>query len=125
MHLHDLHRLVARRAAVLLIASLACGGSVTAPGGGSGGSGSGGPPVPISFVDPVKGSDANDGQSAKTAFRTLQRAAKELKPGWTIELLDGTYTTDGKTEPLVIDVSGTADAPIIISAAQGHTPVIQ
>jgi len=118
---------VARSAAVALIASLsavACGGSVTG-GGGGGGGGSSGPGVPISFVDPVNGSDANDGQSAKTAFRTLQRAAKELRPGWTLELLNGTYTTDGKTEPLVIDVSGTADAPITITAAQGQHPVIQ
>jgi len=119
---------VARSAAVSLIVSLvaaACGGSVTGGGGGGGGGGSSGPPAPISFIDPVNGSDANNGQSAKSAFRTLQRAAKELRPGWTLELLDGTYTTDGKTEPLVVDVSGTADAPITIAAAQGQHPMIQ
>jgi len=121
---------VARSAAVSLIVSLlaaACGGSVTGGGGGGGGGsgGSGGPPVPISFVDPVNGSDANDGQSVKTAFRTLQRAANELRPGWTLTLLNGTYTTDGKSEPLLLDVSGTADAWITIAAAQGQHPVIQ
>ena len=78
MNRQELNGLVARSAAVSLIVSLfavACGGSVNGGGGGSGGGGSSGPPVPISFIDPVNGSDANDGQSAKSAFRTLQRAA--------------------------------------------------
>ena len=73
----------------------------------------------------MNGSDANDGQSVKSAFRTLQRAAKELRPGWTIQILNGTYTTDGSTEPLLIDVSGTPDAWLTITAAQGQHPVIQ
>jgi parallel beta-helix repeat protein len=81
--------------------------------------------LPISYVDAVNGSDANDGRSARSPFRTLQRAARELRPGWTIEVMTGTYTTDGSTEPLLIEVSGTPDAWITVTAAEGHHPVIQ
>ena len=121
----DLHGLMARTSAVLVLLLLAsaCGSGVTGGPGGSGGPS--GPPAPVSFVDAVNGSDANDGQSVKSAFRTLQRAAKELRPGWTIQILNGTYTTDGSTEPLLIDVSGTPDAWLTITAAQGQHPVIQ
>src|SRR5712671_2486422 len=109
--------------ALLLLLASACGSGTT---GGPGGSGEpSAPPAPISFVDPVNGLDSNDGRSAKNAFRTLQRAARELRPGWTIEMMNGTHTTDGSTEPLVIDASGTAEAWITVTAAEGHHPVIQ
>src|SRR5689334_16077590 len=88
------------------------------------GSGSGQPPPPTSgdrilYVDANTGKDANDGRSAKTAFQTLQRAVRDAKPGWTVKVMSGTYTTDGTTEPLLIDVSGTADAPITFTADAG------
>jgi len=110
--------------ALVLLLAAGCGGSVTTGGTESNG-GPSGALLPVSFVDAVNGSDSNDGRSAKSAFRTLQRAARELRPGWTIEVMNGTYTTDGSSEPLVIDVSGTADAWITITAAGGHHPVIQ
>src|SRR4051812_13782043 len=124
MNRRDLHRLMASASVLpLLLLVSACGSAVT---GGAGGTGeSSGPPPPVSFVDAGNGSGANDGHSVKSAFRTLQRAAKELRPGWTIQILNGTYTTDGSTEPLLIDVSGTPDAWLTIAAAQGHHPVIQ
>ena len=113
----------ARASLFLLLAATACGSGVV--GGTEGGGRSSDPPAPVSFVDPANGSDANDGQSARFAFRTLQRAAKELRPGWTLKLMNGTYTTDGSSEPLLIDVSGTSDAWITVAAAQGHHPIIQ
>lgn len=92
---------------------------------GTGGTHTGPPGAPISYVDAAKGRDSNDGQSPQSAFQTLQRAARELKPGWTIKVMNGTYTTDGTTEPLVINVSGTPAAWITIMAETGQHPVIQ
>ena len=100
---------------------LACGVTTGESGGGSGG----GLHDPVSFVDPVNGRDTNNGYTQGSAFRTLGRAAKALQPGWTVKLMNGTHTTDGGQEPLVIDVSGTADAFVTVTAAEGHHPVIQ
>jgi len=83
------------------------------------------PGTPISYVDAVNGRDSNDGRTAKTAFQTLQRATRVLKPGWTVKVMNGTYTSDGTREPLLIDVSGAADAPVTFVAEAGHRPVIQ
>ena len=119
-----MHRRYGQQALASLIIALAgCAPS----GGGSVDNGSGGPPgaPDTSYVDAVHGRDSNDGRSARSAFQTLQRAARELKPGWTIRVLDGTYTTDGSSEPLVVDVSGKPGALITITAESGHHPVIQ
>src|SRR4051812_10287659 len=83
------------------------------------------PGAPISYVDAVNGRDTNDGRTARTAFQTLERATRVLKPGWTVKVMNGTYTSDGTREPLVIDVSGAAGAPITFVAESGHRPVIQ
>src|SRR2546430_61110 len=129
MNRHVPDELVApwRKASAFLFLGLlasACGFGGT---GGSpeGGGGDPGPPAPISYVDAVNGRDTNDGRSARSAFRTLQRAARELRPGWTLEVMTGTYTTDGSTEPLLIDVSGTPEAFITVTAANGQHPIIQ
>jgi parallel beta-helix repeat protein len=125
MNRQDLDGFVApcRTAFALVLLAAACGSAATGGPEGSGGSST--PPAPISFVDAVNGRDTNDGRSARSAFRTLQRAAQELRPGWTIEVMNGTYTTDGATEPLLIEVSGTPDAWVTVTAADGHHPVIQ
>jgi len=64
----------------------------------------------IYHADPVRGDDANDGRSAATAFRTLARATKELRPGDTLSLAAGAVFH----EALVLVSSGTATAPIVI-----------
>ena len=62
------------------------------------------------YADPVGGNDANDGRSAATAFRTLERAAKGLKAGDVLNLAPGAVFH----ESLVITSSGTATAPILV-----------
>jgi parallel beta-helix repeat protein len=77
------------------------------------------------YVDAGAGSDANDGRSPGTAFATLARAAAAVRPGTTVLVSSGTYTTDGASNPLEITASGTADAWITFAAAPGQHPVIQ
>lgn len=83
------------------------------------------PTLPISYVDPARGRDTNSGRSPQTAFQTLARGARELKPGWTLKLMSGTYSGDGTADPLIVDVSGTPEAWITIAAETGQRPVIQ
>ena len=61
-------------------------------------------------VDSKIGDDANDGLSAATAFKTLERAAKRLKAGDVLNLAAGSLFS----EALVIKASGTAAKPILI-----------
>ena len=116
-------RIAARGRAVLLLIACACGSVPTGTPEGSGATQD--PSLPISYVDAANGRDTNDGRTPASAYRTLQRAARELRPGWTLKVMNGTYTTDGSSEPLLVDVSGTADAWITITAAEGQHPVIQ
>src|SRR5437868_15431845 len=53
------------------------------------------PDTPIFYVDAAAGSDTNHGRTAKAPFRTLNRAAGAVKPGWTVQVMSGTYTSDG------------------------------
>ena len=53
------------------------------------------PTEPVFYVDARTGADTNDGRTAKTAFKTLNRAAASVKPGWTVRVMSGTYTSDG------------------------------
>src|SRR2546430_7843349 len=83
------------------------------------------PDTPIFYVDAAAGSDTNHGRTAKAPFKTLNRAAGTVKPGWTVQVMSGTYTSDGTENPLTVSVSGTPDAWITFTAAPGHHPVIQ
>ena len=83
------------------------------------------PTEPIFYVDASSGADTNDGRTAATAFKTLNRAASSVKPGWTVRVMTGTYTSDGTTNPLTVSVSGTPDAWITFAAAEGQRPIIQ
>ena len=47
-----------------------------------------------------------------------------MKPGDTVEVMNGTYTGPGYGNVLTITTSGTANAPITFEAAPGATPVI-
>ncbi len=78
------------------------------------------------FVSPETGDDANDGQTTDTPFATLQGALDRLEAGQTLYLLSGRY--DETTEPgnahYTIDVSGTAEDWIRVTAAPGAEPEI-
>ena len=61
-------------------------------------------------ADSKRGDDANDGLSAATAFKTLERATKDLKAGDVLNLAAGSFFR----EALVIRASGTAEKPILV-----------
>lgn len=77
------------------------------------------------YVDATRGADTNDGRTAATAYRTLQKAADNTAPGTTVLVMTGTYTTDGTRNPLNVRISGTAGAWIRFLAAPGQRPVIR
>src|SRR5438067_12951456 len=83
------------------------------------------PDTPICYVDANHGADTNHGRTPAAAFKTLNRAASAVKPGWTVQVMSGTYTSDGTDNPLTISISGTPDAWITFTAASGQHPVIQ
>ncbi|BAZ53547.1 hemolysin-type calcium-binding region [Nostoc sp. NIES-4103] len=81
------------------------------------------------YVSPT-GNDNNNGLTAGTAFRTLQKAANMVKnPGDTVYIMNGTYTQEvtdpGKSLLVIYQEQGTADAPITFKAYPGHKPVIK
>src|ERR1700756_5120782 len=76
------------------------------------------------YVSSQIGSDNNAGTSASAPLATLQDAANLVKPGDTVEVMNGTYTGSAYGNVLDITTSGTASAPITFEAAPGATPVI-
>src|ERR1700730_6611505 len=76
------------------------------------------------FVSSEIGSDNNAGTSATSALATLQVAEALVKPGDTVEVMNGTYTGPYYGDVLTITTSGTASAPITFEAAPGQTPII-
>ena len=47
-----------------------------------------------------------------------------MKPGDTVQVMNGTYTAPTYADAVDITTSGTATAPITFEAAPGQTPVI-
>src|SRR5271156_4384840 len=78
------------------------------------------------YVSSISGSDNNAGTSASAPLASLQAAADLVKPGDTVEVMNGTYVGNapGGGDVLDITTSGTASAPITFEAAPGQTPVI-
>lgn len=64
----------------------------------------------IFYVGP-SGNDASDGTSDRSALASLQKAVSILRGGDTLYVLPGDYR-----EPLLVNVSGSAEAPIRIRA---------
>ena len=64
------------------------------------------------------------GGGAAVVILLLQAAENLVKPGDTVEVMNGTYTGPGGGNVLTISTSGTASAPITFEAAPGATPVI-
>ena len=74
------------------------------------------------YVSSQIGNDNSVGTSAAAPFASLQVAANHTKPGDTVLVMNGTYTSGDPV--LDITTSGTASAPITFAAAPGQTPVI-
>ena len=70
------------------------------------------------YVSSELGNNNNAGTSESAPLASLQAAANLVKPGDTVEVMNGTYTA------VDITTSGTASAPITFEAAPGQTPVI-
>jgi parallel beta-helix repeat protein len=71
------------------------------------------------YVD-TDGSDSSPG-TEKQPFQTLSRGVRELRPGDTLYVKNGTYTSWG----IYDSPSGTSwDNPVTIAAYPGHSPVI-
>src|SRR5689334_168149 len=70
------------------------------------------------YVSSETGSANNAGTSASAPLASLQAAADLVKPGDTVQVMNGTY------DPVTISTSGTSSAPITFEAAAGQKPVI-
>jgi parallel beta-helix repeat protein len=88
--------------------TILCGASAPSPAGS----------MTTYYVSSAIGHDDNAGTSAAAPLATLQAAANLVKPGDTVEVMNGTYS------PFGINTSGTASAPITFEAAPGQTPVV-
>ena len=71
------------------------------------------------WVDAVYGHDGNRGTTPSTAFRTIQKAASEARPGTTVHILPGVYR-----ESVRPAVDGLADGPITYVAEEGAGTVV-
>jgi parallel beta-helix repeat protein len=76
------------------------------------------------YVSSEIGSNNNAGTSATAPLASLQAAANVVKPGDTVQVMNGTYTAPFYADALDITTSGTANSPITFEAAPGQTPVI-
>ncbi len=72
------------------------------------------PRVDDLWVDAEHGSDANDGKTPTTAFRTIQKAADLAGPGTTVHILPGVYR-----ETVYPALSGSAVEPSVYRAENG------
>ncbi|MBI4024980.1 MAG: right-handed parallel beta-helix repeat-containing protein [Verrucomicrobia bacterium] len=73
---------------------------------------------PAFFVDAAKGEDKQDGSESKP-WKTINYAAKKLKPGDTLYLRGGIYR-----EHLAIEKTGAPDRPIIIRGYPGELAIL-
>ena len=78
----------------------------------------------IYYVSSEIGNNNNGGTSQSAPLASLQAAANVVKPGDTVQVMNGTYTAPSYEDALDITTSGTASAPITFEAAPGQTPVI-
>jgi hypothetical protein len=76
------------------------------------------------YVSSEIGSNNNAGTSATAPLATLQAAADLVRPGDTVEVMNGTYTGAHGGDVVDLTTSGTASAPITFEAAPGQKPLI-
>jgi hypothetical protein len=75
------------------------------------------------YVSSILGSDNNAGTSATAPVASPQAAANIVKPGDTVEVMNGTYTSNSGADVLDITTSGTAAAPIVFEAAPSYITI--
>ncbi len=85
------------------------------------------PEVTDYYIDPTNGSDAENGLSVSTAWRTVQHAWNQipsttLTHGFRLNLMNGTYGSDELPNYWELR-RGTSNAPIILQAASGQSDV--
>jgi hypothetical protein len=68
------------------------------------------------YVDPRKGSDANDGRALTSAFKTFQKAVEAAQSGDTILLVPGAYDQD---LPQRVSAARAGGATIAVVGADG------
>lgn len=71
------------------------------------------------------GKDSNNGNTLKTPFKTIQKAANLTQPGDTVYILNGTYTNSSSKQVVNITRSGLPTAWIKYKAYPGHKPKIK
>ncbi|HEY6433905.1 MAG TPA: hypothetical protein VIZ17_18140 [Acetobacteraceae bacterium] len=76
------------------------------------------------YVSAGTGNDSNAGTSVGAALASLQAAEQLVRPGDTVEVMNGTYTGPYYGDVLDITTSGTASKPITFEAAPGQHPII-
>jgi hypothetical protein len=76
------------------------------------------------YVSANAGSNSNNGTTTGSALQTLQAAANLTKPGDTVIVESGTYTSTSGGAVLTIATAGTASAPITYEAAPGATVIV-
>ncbi len=76
------------------------------------------------YVSSEIGNSYNAGTSESAPLANLQAAANLVKPGDTVEVMNGIYAAPYYGNALDITTSGTASAPITFEAAPGQTPVV-
>ena len=68
------------------------------------------------YVDVAKGNDNNSGLAVASAFRNIQKAANIVRPGDTVIVRDGIYTTSRTDALVILNYGGTAGKPITFMA---------
>ncbi|KAL9654989.1 hypothetical protein ABK040_008776 [Willaertia magna] len=71
------------------------------------------------FVDPINGSDNNNGITLQSSWKTLRRSQMVLLPGDTLNLANGIYR-----ETFLINASTIAEQPITIRAIESGKAII-
>ncbi len=69
----------------------------------------------ILYVNPATGSDANDGRTAGTAFKSFGRAVEAAKAGDTILIAPGSYDQD---LPARVSAARAANVAVLVTGAE-------
>jgi hypothetical protein len=77
------------------------------------------------YISAKTGSDSNNGLTTTTAFKSISKVVSYAKPGDTINIMEGTYTsTTGPILNLKPEHSGSENNYITYKAYEGHLPKI-
>lgn len=80
--------------------------------------------VPTYFVA-TDGSNAAEGRSPKSAFKTLDHALARAQPGDVIMVTEGVYVSEDRVPLVVISRQGAPDRWITVRSVPGHSPILR